>query len=232
MPETLNCFPLTVYKDQLGLSEAYRREVGQKIIETSEANPLADGEDHRWTGDLQGHDLFHLDPLTANLFGLLKTSVTTYVFALGMDPARFQYHCTRSWGTVSLLGEHIPVHNHSQSHISAVYYPVKPEGAGNLILHNRNPPNEFAPGLFGAHASERGYVQELTDFNTMSATMAAAEDDLIIFPSKQLHGTEVSEADSPRISIAVDIVVTLKGESGGEYSMPDLTLWRDLETFD
>ena len=231
MANLFNCFPLTVFRDRLGLSGEYRSQLKDRIIEIRSANPADKLEMHSWTGDLNGYDLFHLEPISERFFSSVAPCVDNYLLALGLDPEKFRLHCTRSWGTVSYKNEHIPVHNHNQAHISIVYYPSKPPDSGNIVFHCSNPQNEFSPGIFSSHAVENGYFAELTTFNTKSATTEISEDEIVVFPSKTPHASEPNNSDLPRVSIAADLLVTLKGPSRGEYSIPDVRNWRTLDGF-
>lgn len=53
------------------------------------------------------------------------------------------------------------------------------------------------------------------------------EDDIVIFPSETSHGTDPTSTDGERISIALDVVMTLKNSMGDEYFLLPVDWWRD-----
>ena len=55
-----------------------------------------------------------------------------------------------------------------------------------------------------------------------------AEGQVIVFPSKTLHGTLPSETDEPRISISADVALMLKDDNNFEHLMPSFANWRRI----
>ncbi len=160
------------------------------------------------------------------MFKAVHTRLEEYVRALKIDPGKLDFHFTRSWGTVSEPGQSIRRHRHNQSHIAVVYYPVKDAGTGNLIFHLPDPLNEFSPGLFEGHSRSMGLITESNVLNSEMVDLPVEEDDIVIFPSKTYHGTEPNETHGTRVSIAIDVVVTLQDSCGVEYMMPPTGHWR------
>lgn len=232
MPEIFNCFPLTVFKDAVGLPQEYRQRLASRVIEAWDSGPKA-GQDRRnaWTGDRNGAEALHHDPEFQPLFRALRVRMRRYLEALSVDPARLELFYTRAWGTVSVRGQSIRRHRHNQSHISLVYYPLKAAGTGNLMFHNPEPFNEFTPGLFEPHALSQGLLTGSNVLNSEMVNLPVAEDDVVIFPSKIYHATEPNEGEGQRVSIAVDVVAALKDSAGVEYVMPPVRQWRSAEAF-
>lgn len=232
MPEIFNCFPLTVFKDALGLPPDYRQRLGERVIAAWEAGPKA-GQDRRnaWTGDRNGAEALHHDPEFQPLFRALRLRMRRYLEALSVDPERLELFYTRAWGTVSVRGQSIRRHRHNQSHISLVYYPLKAPGTGNLVFHDAEPFNEFTPGLFEPHALAQGLLTGSSILNSEMVNLPVVEDDVVIFPSKVYHATEPNETEGRRVSIAVDVVAALKDAAGIEYVMPPVRQWRSAEAF-
>lgn len=227
MATILNCFPLTVYKDQLGLDPAYRRQIGEAVINAYRTGPKAGvTKTSAWTGDRNGREFLHLEPAMAPMFKAVHAAMVAYLRALKIDPSKLDLHYTRSWGTVSEPGQSIRRHRHNQSHISVVYYPVKDSGTGNLVFHLPDPLNEFSPGLFEQHSRDMGLITESNILNSEMVDLPVGEDDIVIFPSKTYHGTEPNNTPGTRISIAIDVVITLKDSGGVEYLMPPAEKWR------
>jgi len=230
VPEIFNCFPLTVFKDRLGLPEAYRHRLGQRVVEAWQAGPKS-GQDQRnaWTGDRNGAECLHHDPEFRDLFQALHLRLRQYLDALSVDNSRLELFYTRAWGTLSERGQSIRRHRHNQSHISLVYYPLKGPGTGNLVFHDAEPANEFTPGLFEPHALSAGLLTASNILNSEMVNLPVAEDDVVIFPSKAYHATEPNETELPRVSISTDVVVALKDAGGIEFVMPPVRHWRSAE---
>ena len=232
MPEILNCFPLTVFKDKLGLQPEYRHQIGQHIIQSCAASKLIGQSASRsWTGDRNGHEFLHMQDAFAPMLKAIHQRIRRYVDALGLDADRFRFQFTRSWGTVSEKGQKIQRHRHNQSHISLAYYPLKGPNSGNIIFHMPDPQNEFTAGLFEPHSHDMGLIKTPNILNSEIVTLPAEEDDIVLFPSKTYHATEPNQTDGPRISISTDIVVTLRESDQVEFVMPDVSKWRSSDGF-
>ncbi|MEQ8585394.1 MAG: putative 2OG-Fe(II) oxygenase [Thalassobaculaceae bacterium] len=227
MATILNCFPLTVFKDKLGLEPGYRRQIGEAVIGAFRTGPKAGvTKTSAWTGDRNGGEFLHLEPDLAPMFKAVHSRMLEYLRALKIDPGKLDLHFTRSWGTVSEPGQSIRRHRHNQSHISVVYYPVKDPGTGNLVFHLPDPLNEFSPGLFEQHSRTMGLITESNILNSEMVDLPVEEDEVVIFPSKTYHGTEPNNTSGTRVSIAIDVVITLKQSGGVEYLMPPVENWR------
>ena len=62
-----------------------------------------------------------------------------------------------------------------------------------------------------------------TPLNSEMVDLPVEEDDIVIFPSKTYHGTDPNNTNGARISIAVDVVMTLKDATGVEFLLPPRT---------
>lgn len=232
MPEMLNCFPLTVFKDRLGLEAEYRKSLGDFIADSYRAGVKTGQSDRTaWTGDKNGWEFLHEEAAFAVLFKAMNVKLRAYLEMLSVNADRVALHYTRSWGTVSERGQSIRRHRHNQSHISVVYYPVKDENTGNLIFHMPDPLNELSPGLFEPHAVKQGLLKASTPLNSEMVDLPVTEDDIVIFPSKTFHGTDPNNTNGARISIAVDVVMALRDSTGVEYLLPPVDRWRDASAF-
>ena len=88
-------------------------------------------------------------------------------------------------------------HIHSGCIISGIYYLSVPEGSGSLVVEDPRPQAVFH-NLNGLCFS---------DFEEYRATIPPEEGMLIFFPSWLSHCTEPSRAESPRISIPINVVL-------------------------
>jgi hypothetical protein len=118
-----------------------------------------------------------------------------------------------------------PPNCHRLSHISLVYYLKKPANSGGIRFIDADAPNQFAPYLFREEMLEQGVVKQPALFNTKMITLQPKEDDVWIFPSMVEHATEPNLSNEPRVSIAVDIVSTVKDSDVLEFMLPDLDRW-------
>ena len=224
MPDIVNVFPLSVYRDTLSTDPAWREQMVQTVLEMG-SQPLRKSQGLSWTGDVNGFEFLHRDPRFVDLFGLFTKHMTAYLEFLAVDPAKLHLFYTRSWATISHGGERIKSHSHKQSHISLVYYLKKPQDSGGISFLDRDAPNQFAPHLFREEMVKFGILKEIQQFNAHAISLEPGEDDVLIFPSKALHETMPSKSREPRVSIAVDIVATLKDSTGLEYMLPDPDQW-------
>ena len=232
MPEIVNCFPLSVFKDRLGLDEAERHAIGRHVLDSfARMKEAGWSKRYSWTGDRHGHDRLQHQDICAPLFRALHPRLRRYVSMLGLDADRFRFNIIRSWGTVSEKGHMIQRHKHVQSHISIAYYPLMAAGTGMLRFHTEESPNAFMPSLFHSQSMEHGLMKEENQFNCETVNMAVAEDDIVLFPSKALHSTEPNQTDEDRVSISADIVVTLADAANLELMMPDIDQWRPSDSF-
>ena len=90
---------------------------------------------------------------------------------------------------------------------------------------NSDAPNQFAPNLFRNEMMQHGILEETGIVNAQAVDLDPEEGDVLIFPSMTQHGTLANLSDEPRISIAVDIVVTVEDSGLLEFLLPDLDKW-------
>ena len=64
--------------------------------------------------------------------------------------------------------------------------------------------------------------------NTPNIDLIVEEDDIIIFPSKTKHATNINLTENPRISISGDVTIMLKNSYGHERLMPHFNNWQQF----
>ena len=227
---TLDLFPLTIFKESISLPPQEKAEIVAQILRTAEepvpATSKAAGK--AWTGDKFGHEFLFRHPLFANLSRIVGDTVREYVEVLGIDGDQVDFFFQRSWATVTQRAENIAAHSHVQSNISFAYYPLKPENSGDIQFSMREVPNEVAAHIFDGQKVTRGFVKNMSLQNAKSIDVDVKEDDIVIFPSKTLHATRPNESQSPRISISGDVTLMLKDSTGHEHMMPNFSNWRQF----
>ena len=228
MAKLLHLFPLSVFQSSIHLEGDERTRLVDAILEMGQDRLAQKAPGIMWTGDLNGHELLHNDPRFAGLFARFAQPLNEYLEFLRVDQQKVQLHFTRSWGTISRAGDSTQAHSHMQSHISLVYYLSKPADSSGIAFVNKDLPNQFAPHLFGPHMVSRGIVRETQMYNSQKIYLEPQQDDVLIFPSKALHEIPPNRSQAVRVSIACDIVMTVRDSSGLEYMMPDPRSWKAL----
>jgi len=109
-----------------------------------------------------------------------------------------EFKITNSWISKQPPGEHVNMHNHANSLVSAVYYLQTPTNCGRLILHKRK--------HFDNMFSETVDIP-VSNFTPVSSTgwpFEVEEDMLIIFPSNVEHSVEPNSSNQDRYSLATN----------------------------
>ena len=68
-------------------------------------------------------------------------------------------------------------------------------------------------------------MKKLNLVNAVSVDIKVKENDIIIFPSKALHGTQAYRNNNERISISGDIICVAKDSNLLETMMPPISNW-------
>lgn len=225
MANTINAFPLTVFHDSVSLDAPDRARMVEAIL-GMESQTIQKTRGSTWTGDTNGFEFLHQDARFQSLFGRFAAPLHRYLETLRIDHEKVILYYTRSWGTISRRGEATHPHNHSQSHISLVYYLQKPADSSGISFINHDAPNQFAPNIFNEHMLKCGILKEIQQLNARTVYLNPKEDDVLVFPSKAVHAIVPNGSAQPRISIAVDILLTVKDSTGLEYVLPNLETWK------
>ncbi|HMB75941.1 MAG TPA: TIGR02466 family protein [Kiloniellaceae bacterium] len=227
MAEIVNFFPLSIFRESLPIDPDLRTKLVAEILAMERAS--SNGKPGwSWTGDVQGYEFLHRNQHFQPLFGRFAAPLKAYLETLGVNSDKMETLVTRAWGTISRRGEQIHAHSHRQSHISLVYYLQKPEGSCGIQFLNYDAPNEFAPKLFDDSMVRAEVLRQKQPLNAVTVNLNPSEGDLLIFPSKTVHGIVPSKADDERVSLAVDIVVTAKDSNGLEFLLPNQSNWMPL----
>jgi uncharacterized protein (TIGR02466 family) len=223
MPYIMNFFPLTVYQDDVPEHGALKDRLIDEVHKRATDLP-DEGHDYAWTGDMHGHGFLHLEPAFEPLFEAFVPHIRKYLEVFDLRTDNLSLYFQRSWPVVTRRTQHVAPHSHAQSHISLVYYLKKPDKSGGLRFGVDSAPNELAPRLFGVRME--GFRTKGTPLNSNLIDVDTEEGQILLFPSKATHGTNLNESDEERISISADIIMTLKEDSNFENLMPALSKWK------
>ena len=224
----LNLFPSSIIQDKIMINHNIKKSMIEEIetMVLNSKNKLDKGTQDSWTGDTQGFEYIFKNEKFSLLLQEIKKIIIKYLNHLGIDDNKIDIYITRSWATVSNGKEKILPHKHKQSHISFAYYLKKNLEDSNIMFHNEHFQNEIIPGLFTNRPLKAGGVlKEINLFNASSLEIKIEEDDILVFPSKTLHGTQSNKSNQGRISISGDIVCVAKNSELLENMLPPISNW-------
>ena len=228
MSKIYNFFPLSIYRGKIELPENTKIDMVKEIISMKETSDQGlKPSQNAWTGDTHGYEYLFQNKKFETFYKEVEKHVIKYMDHFELDVSKLDFYFQRSWATLSNSKEHISPHDHSQSNLSFAYYLKKQPGDSQLVLVDKSKHNEFIPQLFTSPSVNRNKIfKKRTINNTPRINIEAEEDDIIIFPSKTLHGTEKNINNNDRISISADISVLAKASKNLEHLTPPFTEWK------
>jgi len=229
MHELINLFPLTIYKNLVGLDLEERNKLIELILnmEKESLKNLNKKESHSWLGDVSGYENLQLNSQFNKLFDLIISNIRKYIDSMNIDSDQLNIYIQRSWATISRGIENIPPHKHHQSHISFAYYLKKNENDSKISFHDSVVQNEFIPLLFSSRSiAKKNIIKKRDLLSSPIVQIPAKEDEIIIFPSKSRHSTQPGGNNDERISISADISLLVKNSDGLEHLTPPLENWK------
>jgi len=224
----LNLFPSSIIQDKIMINHNIKKTMIEEIetMVLNSKNKQDKGTQDSWTGDTQGFEYIFKNEKFSLLLQEIKKIIIKYLNHLGINDSKIDIYITRSWATFSNGKEKILPHKHKQSHISFAYYLKKNLEDSNIMFHNEHFQNEIIPGLFTSRTLKAGGILKETNlFNASSLEIKIEEDDILVFPSKTLHGTQFNKSNQGRISISGDIVCVAKNSELLENMMPPISNW-------
>ena len=226
--KVLNLFPLSIVQDKILIHTEIKNQMVKEIqsMQTSSKNKDFKGPQDSWTGDTQGFEYLFKNQKFELLFKQIKMKLVSYLKHLGINENKIDLYMTRSWATISNDKERIKQHKHQQSHVSFAYYLKKDKEDSNIVFFNEDFRNEIVPSLFKSPTLKKaGFIKEINLFNAPTVDIRVEEDDIVIFPSKAMHGTQFNKSNNERISISGDVVCLAKESELLENMMPPLEKW-------
>ena len=225
-PEIFDLFPLSVFKDKVDIPQDEKNTIIDFILNTEKKTSNLDKKKgDAWLGDTKGQEFLFKNSIMKNLANIISQKIRLYTNMLNIDNDKLSFFYQRSWATISRQKERIQPHSHDQSNISFAYYPLKPKDSGDIkfILE---PPNEIAKGLFAKEKLDLGLLKSINIRNAPNVDLYIEENEIIIFPSKIKHSTNLNITEKPRISISGDVTVMLKDSYKHERLMPHFENWQ------
>tara|TARA_B100000029_G_C17494023_1_gene930180 strand:+ start:188 stop:886 length:699 start_codon:yes stop_codon:yes gene_type:complete len=228
MSKIYNFFPLSIYRDKIELPENTKKEMIEEIITMKKTSDKGlKPPQNAWTGDTHGYEYLFKNNKFKFFYEEVEKHVIKYMDHFEIDVSKLDFYFQRSWATLSNSKEYISPHDHSQSNLSFAYYLKKQPGDSQLILVDTSKHNEFIPQLFTSPSINRNKIfKKRTLVNTPRINIETEEDDIIIFPSKTLHGTEKNLNNKDRISISADISIIAKQSKNLEHLTPPISEWK------
>ena len=220
-------FPLSIYSGLAGLTIEQRAAMVRDVDLAVESTGYSD-DNSSWTGDVNGYHQLHDDPIYAPLVAVVHKALIEYNTAAGIAPNQYDYWFTRSWAVKQTEGRVVDYHRHEMSHISIVYYPEVPEGSGSLQLATDSHQNELYDGMFRPEQYTQRMVSLSNPHSAAETGLVVSNDLLVLFPSKTGHRTSPNKTGSPRYSITMDVLMTLKSADRHEFGLPPVENWKKL----
>lgn len=228
MGKIYNFFPLSVYRAKIKLPEKNKKEmIDEIVLMKNQSDQGFKPAQNAWTGDTHGHEYLYKNQKFKLFYSEVENHIINYMDHFDLDISKLEFYFQRSWATLSNSKEHISTHDHSQSNLSFAYYLKKQPGDAQLVLVDNSKHNEFIPKLFTSVSADRNKIfRKRTTNNTSRINIEAEEDDIIIFPSKTLHGTQKNTDNNERISISADISILAKDSKNLEHLTPPFIEWK------
>ena len=231
MGQIFNFFPLSILKSKIQFSEEKKKKMLDEVfaMEKKSTNNEYKNQTSAWTGDTQGFEYIHNNPIFDDFFIEVKKRIIEYLEALQIDHEQLDIFIQRSWATISKEKENIALHKHLQSHLSFAYYLKKKDTDANILFIDETKHNEFLPGLFLSPSSnKRQIIKKRNISNTAAIVFDAKEDEIVIFPSKTAHQTQPNVKNDNRVSISADIFIASKNSENLEHLVTPFKNWKSI----
>ena len=146
-------------------------------------------DDQTWlTGKLWSYNFLDFDyPCVKQFNNFILNSYTCYMKEIGVDSSKPVY--IQCWANILYNnGRIITPHNHASAHCDAPYEYSYVSGNISIVVENTS--------TFFAHPLFKDFVIDIPNVNG----------ELIMFPSFITHGSSENKSETPRITIAFDII--------------------------
>jgi len=183
---------------------------------------------------------FHHNKEFEFFFKEITNFAKQYLGALELDPDEWDLHLVKCWWQ-SLNQNHIPMHNHSDAHLSFVYYANVPPESGHIHFQTDQNTfqNDLTRGMFMDDYENKLPFSRYNHFNSQSVAYEPKEGMVIVFPGRLDHMTAMKDGQDEkttdvdvikkrRISIAGDFILTFKKPKHTAMGLQPVSCWRNF----
>ena len=170
-------------------------------------------------GDVHTHNL-HDQSTFSWLNKQVFIQAQKYLEGLGADINNINIYATKAWPVVIKKGGQVNRHKHQNSVLSVVYYLQSNDESGKIEFRCSHTPIEHLPLRY----------KEGNGSNYTSGDYFPTPYKMIIFPSSLQHRVKPYTGDENRYSISYDIIVASKPKVPLEFTIPDPSEWRVLNS--
>ena len=109
MGQIFNFFPLSILKSKIQFSAEQKKKMLDEVfaMEKKSTNSEYKNQTSAWTGDTQGFEYIHNNPIFDDFFIEVKKRIIEYLEALQIDHEQLDIFIQRSWATISKEKENI-----------------------------------------------------------------------------------------------------------------------------
>ncbi len=182
------------------------------------------------SGESSGKVYLHTDEGLHEFFTFVSKGIASYLDQLAFDRSRVDITIIKTWISTTDSRTVTPVHAHSTSHLSFVYYMNMPKEADAIAFQIQASPNEPYYGAFSPDINrQRSMILGRNSLNANQTIMPVVEGQLLVFPSHLHHGTVKmgDMGDEQRIAVAGDVLLIFN-EAAPNYATGvfDPRTWR------
>lgn len=188
-------FAVPIYRTVLDIGDYQMNKMIEKSYEIK--NVVDDGSSKWWNCNTYTtfSDISSLDNYTEFdfLFDQIKTHVNKFGEELLIESNSGKI---QSWINISSPGNFQELHNHSGSHLSAVFYLKAPENSGDIVFRSF----ESFGNMFPFPSSG------INEFTYETCKYKPKEKMLLIFKSNLLHMVNLNKSNEDRISVSANFI--------------------------
>lgn len=187
----IDLFPTPIYIDEFDISSEERKYLYDLPM-------YRNADDDAWVSvtDLQ------LSPGFDSIKDKIMHHAKVYAYDEMCISKQYDLMCHGAWLNKNSPGDSTPIHHHSNSLISGVYYiDVDPSEQGAIQFHHDN------GGPFGKFFTVLSY-DEAHRRNTHTGTIECRNGMLLLFPSCLKHSVAKNLSNSCRYSLAFDFMIS------------------------
>lgn len=200
MREQLDAFfPIPLYVADLSDSSELNQDLSLRLGKLAEAHPQ--GRQGNWGGVANVYASFMLDsqlhrqPFMQGLLERIQPAIDSFCRQIELDTSQRPLRIAESWFNISSYGSFQEYHSHAGlGPFCGVYYVTVPENSGNTIFR----------ASFPAMRPYYSCTNPDNPYYRYRKTVLSQPGRFVIFPSWLEHCVSQSQAQEPRITIAIN----------------------------